>query len=114
METSHEGACLIFESAQIAGSRQNSGVSELRKVDYGPKPNEVDFFRSIGRATVEQLEELWYTMQRGNFSECGDHMPRDGERENDDTDLWRKSYWANFYHDITSKTKDWEHERNGV
>ena len=107
----HKGACLIFESAQIAGSRQDSGVSELRKVVYGAKLNEVDFFRSIGRATVEQLMQLWYTDAEGNVSECGDHVPRDGERENDDTDLWRKGYWDNFYRDITSKTKDWEHER---
>ena len=107
----HKGACLIFESAQIDGSRQYSAVSGLHKVDYGPKPNEVDFFRSISVATVGQLKELWYTDAEGNFSECGDHIPRDGERDNDDTVLWRKNYWDNFYRNITSKTKDWEYEQ---
>ena len=107
----HKGACLIFESTQIDGSRQYSGVSGLHKVVYGDKPNEVDFFRSIGRVTVGQLEELWYTDAEGNFSECGDHIPRDGEIDNDDTVSWRESYWANFYRDITFKTKDWEHEQ---
>ena len=107
----HKGACLIFESAQIAGSRQYRGVSGLYKVVYGAKLNEVDFFRSIGAATVGQLKELWYTDAEGNFSECGDHIPRDGERDNDDTVLWRKNYWDNFYRNITSKTKYWEHER---
>ena len=86
----HKGACLIFESAQIAGSRQYRGVSGLYKVVYGAKLNEVDFFRSIGAATVGQLKELWYTDAEGNFSECGDHIPRDGERDNDDTVLWRR------------------------
>ncbi len=107
----HKGACLIFESTQIDGARQYRAVSGLHKVDYGPKLNEVDFFRSIGRATVGQLKELWYTDAEGNFSEYGDHIPRDGERENDDTVCWRKSYWDNFYRDITSKTKDWEYEQ---
>lgn len=107
----HKGACLIFESTQIDGLRQYRAVSGLHKVDYGPKLNEVDFFRSISRATVEQLKELWYTDAEGNFSECGDHIPRDGERDNDDTVLWRKNYWDNFYRNITSKTKDWEYEQ---
>ena len=99
----HKGACLIFESAQIDGG--------FRKVVYGDKPNEVDFFRSIAGVTLGQLKELWYTDAEGNFSECGDHIPRDGERENDDTVCWRKNYWANFYRNITSKTKDWEYEQ---
>ena len=107
----HKGACLIFESAQIAGSRQYRGVSGLYKVVYGAKLNEVDFFRSIGVATVGQLKELWYTDAEGNFSECGDHIPRDGEIDNDDTVPWRESYWDNFHREITSKTKYWEHER---
>ena len=107
----HKGACLIFESAQIAGSRQYRGVSGLYKVVYGAKLNEVDFFRSIGVATVGQLKELWYTDAKGNFSECGDHIPRDGEIDNDDTVPWRESYWDNFHREITSKTKYWEHER---
>ena len=107
----HKGACLIFESTQIDESRQYSAVSGLRKVDYGVKPNGVDFFRSISRATVGQLIELWYTDAEGNFSECGDHIPRDGERENDDTVCWRKNYWANFYRNIMFKTNDWEYEQ---
>ena len=107
----HKGACLIFESAQIDESRQYSAVSGLHKVDYGPKLNEVDFFRSISVATVGQLKKLWYTDAEGNFSECGDHIPRDGGTDNDDTVSWRESYWANFFRDITSKTKDWAHEQ---
>ena len=110
----HKGACLIFESAKTDGSHQlelNEGAIKFREVVYGGKPNEVDFFRSIGRATVEQLIELWYTDAEGNFSECGDHIPRDGEIDNDGTIPWQESYWDNFYRDITSKTKDWAYEQ---
>ena len=116
----HKGACLIFESAKTDGSHQlklgegaSPGIaaSKFREVVYGGKPNEVDFFRSIGRATVEQLIELWYTDAEGNFSECGDHIPRDGEIDNDGTIPWQESYWDNFYRDITSKTKDWKYEQ---
>ena len=107
----HRGACLIFESAQIDGSRQHSAVRGLYKVVYGVKLDEVDFFRSIARVTVGELIELWYTDAEGNYSVCGGHIPRDGEMDNDDTILWQKSYWDNFYCNTTSKTKDWEHER---
>lgn len=102
----HKGACLIFESEQIAGSRQYGGVSGLYKVVYGAKLNEVDFFRSIGRATVGEVKELWYTDAEGKVSECGGHILCE-----DDAIRWRENYWNNFYRDITSKTKDWEHER---
>ena len=116
----HKGACLIFESVKIDGSHQlglsegaGKGIpaSKFREVVYGDKLNKVDFFRSIGRSTVEQLRELWYTDAEGNFSECGDHIPRDGEIDNDDTIAWRKKYWDSFYRDITTKTKDWKYEQ---
>ena len=76
----------------------------LYKVVYGAKLNEIDFFRSIGGVTVGQLKELWYTDAEGNFSECGDHLPGEGERYDD----WHTSYWNNFYRDITSKTNGLE------
>ena len=116
----HKGACLIFESVKIDGSHQlglsegaGKGIpaSKFREVVYGDKPHKVDFFRSIGRSTVEQLRELWYTDAEGNFSECAAHMPRDGEIDNDDTIAWRKKYWDSFYRDITTKTKDWGYEQ---
>ena len=102
---------MIFESAQIDGSRQHSAVRGLYKVNYGAKLSEVDFFRSIARVTVGEAKELWYTDAEGNFSECGDHIPRDGEIDNDDTIAWQKRYWHNFYRDITSKTRDWGYEQ---
>ena len=116
----HKGACLIFESVKADGThklelseRAGKGVRTIPfyEVIYANKPGEVDFFRSIGRTTVEQLMELWYTDAEGNVSECAAHIPRDGEIDNDDTVAWRKSYWDSFYRDITTKTKDWEYEQ---
>ena len=118
---SHKGACLIFESVKKDGSYQlelregeegkDVPASKFREVVYGGKLNEVDFFRSIGRSTVEQLRELWYTDTKGNISECAAHLPRDGEIDNDDTIAWRKNYWDSFYRNITTKTKDWKYEQ---
>ena len=116
----HKGACLIFESVRKDGSHQlelregaskDVPASKFREIVYGGKLNEVDFFRSIGRETVDQLKERWYTDTEGKISECAAHMPRDGEIDNDDTIAWRKNYWDSFYRDITSKTKDWKYEQ---
>ena len=101
----HKGACLIFESTdgslQLDLDKEAIGFS---KVAYRNQLNEIDFFRSISRATVGQLKELWYTDAAGNFSECGDHILRYSEID-------RKNYWKNHYRDTTSKTRDWEHEQ---
>ena len=55
--------------------------------------------------------KLWYTNEEGNISECAAHIPRDGDMDRGDIVGWRKSYWDSFYRDITTKTKDWEYER---
>ena len=116
----HTGACLIFEPIRTRRSNglelcKETGetVREIRfsEISYVIKPGEVDFFKSIGRITVEQLMKLWYTDAAGNVSECATHVPRGGEKDNHDTVAWRKSYWERFYRDITAKTKDWKYEQ---
>lgn len=115
----HEGACLIFESGKIGHldsfqlyemTDKGDGTPKTKipfvKVRYANKPGEVDFFRSIGRLETEDLMILWYTDEAGNKSKCGDHLSPDG-----DTFNWRDGYWASFYRDITTKTKDWEYEQ---
>ena len=116
----HEGACLIFEPVKTSGSNglelykgigKSVRVIPFSEISYEDKPGEVDFFRSIGRTTVALLMKLWYTDAEGNVSECAAHIPRDGKIDNDGTIAWRKSYWDNFYRDITTKTKDWKYEQ---
>ena len=78
----------------------------FRKVRYAVKPGEINFFRSIGRLAGDELKKLWYTDDKGNESDCGDHLRSDGA-----TNDWHESYWDRFYRDITTKTKDWEYEQ---
>ncbi len=118
----HKGVCLIFET-EIADGLHNLSLYEVkmtdkgekrsiitkrpfREVRYSVKPGEIDFFRSIGRLTGGELKKLWYTDDEGNESECGDHLQSDGA-----TFDWQESYWDRFYRDITTKTKDWEYEK---
>ena len=68
MEINIEGACLIFKSVKTGGSNglelyQETGKSNVRvipfsEISYVDKPGEVDFFRSIGRLTVETNETM--------------------------------------------------------
>ena len=118
----HKGVCLIFET-EIADRLYNLSLNEvkmtsngtktfittkrpLREVRYAAKPDEVDFFRSIGRLTGDELKKQWYTDDEGNESKCGNHLQADGA-----TFDWQESYWDRFYRDITTKTKDWKYEQ---
>ena len=117
----HTGACLIFETEkaglpnsfklyETTGEDDNTVVPGITipfsEVSYADRQGEVDFFKSIGRLTAEELMKLWYTDQAGNISECAAHLLHDN-----DTFNWREEYWESFYRDITTKTKDWEYEQ---
>ena len=112
----HEGACLIFNTANfslhetVMTDKSTKALKTtkrpFRKVRYAAKPGATDFFRSIGRLTGDELKRLWYTDDEGNESECGNHLQPDGA-----TFDWQESYWNRFYRDITTKTKDWEYEK---
>ena len=78
----------------------------FREVTYADRPGEIDFFRTICRLPVSALRKLWYMDQDGNISECAAHIGPDG-----DEDAWRKSYWENFFRDITIKTRGWAYEQ---
>ena len=111
----HKGACLIFEDvvadkpgslelSQVAGG--GSRTMPFYEVRYTDKPGEIDFFRSIGSLSKSSLMKLWYTDQDGNVSECAAHIDSDGAKG-----TWQKSYWDNFFRDITIKTRDWAYEQ---
>ena len=109
----HKGACLIFEAVEEDGSKNlklNWGSSLItlpfHEVNYTDRPGEIDFFRTIYKATGSPFREFWYTDQDGRTSECASHI----ESESDEA-AWKELYWNNFYRDITFKTKDWEYEQ---
>jgi hypothetical protein len=114
----HKGVCLKFKptkndddltlnleteygysSGPVIGMRPHV----LRKVEYRNKHTEIDFFRSIGRLTKDELNLLWYRAENGALSDCGKHL-----LENEDE--WRENYWNNFYNSLSIKLKEWEYE----
>ena len=102
---SHKGVCLIFgDSLNLKPNKY--WVTDFRKVRYGCKPLEIDFFRSIGAGTVTEIMETWYTDQDSNRSECASHVGA-----GDDENAWQQDYWDNFLDTITTKTGDWEYEQ---
>ena len=112
----HRGVCLIFETVNTCESNglkfnkvkgKSEGTMPFHEVSYADKPDEVDFFQSIGRLSVPELIKLWYTDSEGNRSECASHIRPDGNKKED----WQDTYWKKFYCDITTKTKDWAYEQ---
>ena len=125
---SHRGACLIFSPKSIEGTdsidiRQITGYSstkdttsghwkdsehwsplsmQFHDIEYGSKPGDLDFFRSMGALTRNELRSIWHTDELGNLSVCCAGM-----RE----EAWRNDYWDRRVKDITRKTKDWKHEQ---
>ena len=124
----HKGACLIFEETdddskpkleleQITGwssgnsseEKEHWGVAPILfyQIDYKTKPDEVDFFSSMGQINHEALLKLWYTSDKGDLSYCADKILGPTA----DVDTWREQYWEDFYRHASFKTKDWEYEK---
>ena len=124
----HKGVCLVFEADEDGGQaslnlnritgRSSSGVGISRahwgfapmpfyEVQYKAKPDEVDFFRSLGRPSLDALVKLWYTDQDGQVSPCAEQVfGNDGG-----LDTWQRGYWNNLSRDARFKTTDWEYEQ---
>ncbi len=113
----HEGVCLIF-GADTTGERSRLTLNQrtdhsphrepcllpFHDVNYKDKADEIDFFRSIGRFPVAQIEEVWYRDEHGNLSECGAHLKAS-------TETWRRDYWERFHPALSVKTQDWAYEQ---
>ena len=124
----HKGACLIFEADEEGGqahlrlkrvtggsSSQDGGYQEhwgfspmdFHAVRYQMKPDEVNFFQSMGQTSQDALFKLWYTDDHGDLSDCAQQVFRPAN----DIGAWRKRYWDNLTRDACFKTKDWEYEQ---
>ena len=123
----HKGICLIFQSEgtaakgnlplnQITGwglDREGNSRSsrsfmpmEFHEVPYQDKPDEADFFTSIGRLTQKDLMDLWYTDEDGSISTCAGHLLPDGNQDD-----WRKHHWETLISEVSFKTQDWAYEQ---
>ncbi len=117
----HRGVCLKFKTIvedekQTIQLRTNYGINEsgpiigmrphtFHKVKYDTKPQQIDFFRSIGRIPKMQLNAMWYEDASGNTSICGEHLADDKE------DAWGKTYWDSYLSGLVVKLKEWEYEK---
>ncbi|MGG3119192.1 DUF2971 domain-containing protein [Priestia megaterium] len=117
---SHTGVCLKFKTndesnptlslKSIVGYSSTNGYHydyrnfPLKQIDYSSNFDELDFFQNIGRLTIRQLKEQWYTDERGNLSICGESM---FSNENG----WREQYWSLYESAYFKKLPVWAHER---
>lgn len=100
----HRGACLMFEAEEhgngpgmaLHRSGRHVGTKAFHKVSYGDKPAEIEFFGFIGNLP-EYLLNSWYRDDDGNVSAYA----IEGAHGQDESALLH----------ITSKTKDWEYEK---
>jgi hypothetical protein len=77
----------------------------FRKMEYNNLFSSLDFFRSLGVLTVDQLISQWYIDWDGTKSRCAAHM-----ESNQSQAEWRQAYWADIERIQLIKTKDWEFE----
>ena len=113
----HQGVCMMFQTDDKGFLGLNTRVGYSNGPIYGDSPfkfhkvnylegfGEIDFFRSLGKLSIPDLNAMWYRDpdDRSN-SICAEEM-------NEDISKWRDKYWDGFYRDITIKSKDWEFEK---
>jgi hypothetical protein len=120
----HRGAALVFRPRLegdsyflplqgIIGSSAGLGIApspirgaingEISRVEYSNRPQEIDFFRSLGTIPMKKLERTWRTNRVGDRSGViSEIMASDA--------AWRAAYWRSFYRVATTKLEDWKHE----
>ena len=116
----HKGVCLKFKTngkdpeqvmqllteygysnGPIIGMRPHS----FKEVEYHNKHIEVDFFRSIWQMSKMELRALWYSDEKGNISECADHLS-DKQKE----DEWGEQNWRKMLDSANIKLAEWNYE----
>jgi len=103
----HKGVCLVYEPTTMGDVSLldlNDRAFTFLPINYNDGFDEVDFFKSIGRMTINQLETVWYYDEKNNKSKIADDVL-------DNQDSWRETHLKNFYRDMSTKSKDWEYEK---
>lgn len=75
----------------------------FHEIKYSNKVEKVNFFLSLGRFSVEQLES-WLCSDTGNASASLKYIY-------ENTDVWRENYWKVFFYRYYRKSQDWAHEQ---
>ncbi|CAM4050857.1 DUF2971 domain-containing protein [Rahnella bruchi] len=118
----HQGVCMIFHAdenscltlhtktgftASQNSYKETSGdvPHKFHEIKYEPGFSEVDFFRSIGRLPIPDLNYSWYIDPISRAASiCSEALIND-------IDGWQDDYWKRFYRDITKKSEDWKYEK---
>jgi hypothetical protein len=110
----HKGICLRFRAEEREGqppalklqviTGSHGGILlPFEGINYTDRLPEVDFFRSIGRFPVSDLESQWYRDEQGNRSSCADDVLGNMSE-------WHQRYRISFRRLIFTKLRDWQHE----
>ncbi len=109
----HTGACLIFDTVQGEASfslpltnERESTVVPFHEVQYRDGLNELDFFGAILH-WGEDMYRFWYMDEDGQTSE----RATNGIVEGADLLALQEVRWAEIMRGMSTKTKEWEHER---
>lgn len=117
----HAGVCLRFKPSisngfpsltlhgvngwGMNGPMSGPRIHQFHEVNYSNSFPEVDFFRSLGRFPIATLLKFWFTNEQGERSECADEILSPSN------DQWRESYWSRFQKGVTTKSQDWDYEK---
>lgn len=115
----HKGICMMFQAKKQKGvysipvqlpsikQKEFSKIKYqdfiLKKVEYGGKSGNVNFFTMLGSMEEQRLKE-WLMDETGKKSWCLDKIKQN-------PDSWEKEYWEYFENRYHRKTADWEYER---
>jgi hypothetical protein len=125
---SHRGVCLKFKTSTFPSGEQALSLNRQTAIsgtvrgtkriteriyEYSPQPlqevryadlyAEVDFFGSLG-TLIPRQRTFWFRGGDGALSATGKELVWE-------TEEWRKRYWDTFHMAVTTKLKDWQHER---
>lgn len=110
----HQGVCLKYKTQDMDGypaialqSVQGWETFKFKKIRYANEFPPIDFFRSLGRLSKEQLLNQWYTDPQGNLSGCARHLQDERAQE-----IWRKNYWEAYEKSFFTKLKAWTTKGN--
>lgn len=112
----HKGVCLIYETISKDGkevisvknqmSFGSTGLTfsfcdaQLRPVQYGQPTIKRNFFESLGRLTMNQIESFVTTENKGSSKVLSTYFREE----------WRNQYWDDQLKKFHSKTASWEYE----
>ena len=103
----HTGVCLKFavnedSSGEYALPGCRGEGAKFYQMNYDTNLTSINFFHSIGIATVADLKEFWFK-DGDQVSSSVDHV---FNSEND----WRRRYYEDYFSTITTKLPIWQYE----